>query len=128
MRLPLKRDLPGLRIDALVDSLVGGLAFPQKFAGAPVERPEDAGFADGQERLPWMAVDLDIGQHLLEHAIEVPVIARQELVVPDDVSGIRIKRQRRVSIEHGAVAGAAHDLAVRNRAPDARKTRFSAGS
>ena len=34
-------------------------------------------------------------------------------MVPDDLAGIRIQRQGRVGVEDGAVAGAAHDLAVR---------------
>jgi hypothetical protein len=68
-------DLPGLRVDVLVDCLVGGLALPQKLAGAPVECPDDTRLADGQEHLPRTTVDLDIGKHLLEHMIEIPIIA-----------------------------------------------------
>jgi hypothetical protein len=65
--------------------------------------------------LPRAAVDRDIGEHLLEHVIEIPVIARQKLVVPDDLAGVDVKRERRVGVEDGAIAGAAHDFAVRNR-------------
>src|SRR5262249_5937502 len=112
-------DLPGLRIDVFVDRLMGGLAFPQEFAGAPVERPDDAALADSQEHLPGMTVDLDIGELRPETMIEIPTIPRQELVVPDDLAGVGIKRQCRVGIEDSAVAGAAHDLAVRDRAAGA---------
>jgi hypothetical protein len=94
---------------------MGRLAGPEELAGAAVERPDDAGLADGQKRLARTSVYLDVGEHLLKDMIEIPVIARQELVIPNDLAGIRIQRQRRIGIEDGAVAGAAHDLAMRDR-------------
>src|SRR5215472_6313958 len=63
-----------------------------------------------------MAVDLGVSEHLLESMIKIPVIARQKLVIPNDLAGIDIESKRRIGVEHGAVAGAAHDLAVRDRA------------
>ncbi len=77
-----------------VNGLVGGFARPEKLAGVPVESLDDSGLANRQQRLPRMIVDVDIDQYLLEDVIEVPIIARQELVVPDDLPGIRIERQR----------------------------------
>jgi hypothetical protein len=66
-----------------------------------------------------MSIDLDVGEHLLEDMIEVPVIARQKLVIPNNLAGISVQRQRRIGIEDGTVAGTAHDFTVRDRAPGA---------
>jgi hypothetical protein len=37
-----------------------------------------------------MTVNVDVGQHLLKHVIEIPLIARQILVEPDDLHHIRV--------------------------------------
>lgn len=78
----------------LVDGLVRRFALPEKLAGAPVDSPDDSRLANRQQRLSRTIVDVDIDQNLLEYVVEVPVIAGQELVVPDDLSGVRIQSQR----------------------------------
>jgi hypothetical protein len=52
------------------------------------------GLPMAKRRLVRMAVDLDISEHLLESMIEIPVIARQKLVIPNDPAGIDIERER----------------------------------
>src|SRR5215831_4623526 len=87
-------DLSGFWINALEYGLVSRLAHPQKFACAPVERPNDARLPDGQQRVPRAIPDVDIHENLLEHMIEIPVVAGQKLVVPDDLPSVRAKSQR----------------------------------
>src|SRR5262245_3134246 len=46
--------------------------------------------------------------------IQVPVVARQMLEVPDDLARVRVERQRRVGIEERAVLDTARQLRVRD--------------
>src|SRR5262249_53373509 len=73
------------------------------------------------------SVDLDVGEHLLKDMIEVPVIPRQKLMIPDNLAGIRIERQGRIGVEDGTVAGAAHDFTVRDRTAGAPIDEVQAG-
>src|SRR5262245_50273159 len=47
--------------------------------------------------------------------IQVPVVSRQMLEMPNDFAGVRIDRKRRVGIQMCAGAGSAGELGVRNR-------------
>jgi len=87
-------DLSGFRIDALEHGLVGCFARPQEFARAPVERPNDSRLSDCQQRLPRAIPHVDVHENLLEHMIEIPVVAGQKLVVPHDLAGIGVESQR----------------------------------
>jgi hypothetical protein len=50
-----------------------------------------------------LAIDFLIDQDTLERAVEVPVIARQVLVVPLEFARGDIERQGRVGVEHRTV-------------------------
>ena len=89
-------------------------AGPQKLAGLPVERVNDAGLAgdSGHHFAPFARLELRIDpghlarigrdrrvdQQALERMIEIPVID-DVLVIPDDFAGIRIDGQRAVVIQ-----------------------------
>ena len=87
---------------------------PQELAGLPVQRVNDAGLAGntGDHFAPLARLDLRIDpghlarirrdgcvdQQPLKRMIEIPVIDHV-LVIPDDLAGIGIQRQRRVVIQ-----------------------------
>ena len=59
--------------------------------GAAIELPEDAVLADRVEQL--LAVEVD--EHALEAVLHVERFAGNVLVVPADLAGVRIERERR---------------------------------
>ncbi len=82
-----------------------------------IELPQDAELAHLEDRLTPAAVDQDV----LEHFIHVLRLARQELVIPIDLAGIGIERQRAVGVERvavGAAHGARPGLGLRRRPID----------
>ena len=78
--------LAGVAVDRREDVLVDGLARVDEGAGAPVELPEDAVLADGEE--PPLAVGDD--EHALVDDGEVEGLARRVLEVPLDLLGVAL--------------------------------------
>src|SRR5690242_3807372 len=70
--------LAGLGIDFDEDVLEHGLARVEILAVDAIELPEDAGLADGHQRLAIAVVDQDA----LEHLVEVEALARRMVEIP----------------------------------------------
>src|SRR5690606_37934897 len=54
--------------------------------------------------------DLDVHDHALERVVEVPVVTRQVLVVPDDLARVDVDGQRAVGVEDGVAGHSAENL------------------
>ena len=89
---------------------------PEELARVAIERPDAAALADRQRDVALLAArnvridplhELRIGtdrrahQHALVRVVQVPVVARQMLVVPDELAGVGIQRDRRIAVEIG---------------------------
>jgi hypothetical protein len=81
--------LAGLAVDAREHILEHGLLQAEKFPGLPVELPQDAGLADGEQQL----LRAGIHQHPLVHFVEIERFAGHMLVVPVQLAIVRIERQ-----------------------------------
>ena len=97
------------------DVLVGGGPRPQKLPGLGVERPDQTCLARnaGDDLAPLAGAhirvdprhfrrirgDLGLDNHPLEDVVEVPVVARQVLVVPHHFACVRVDRQRGVGVQ-----------------------------
>ena len=118
-------------LDGGDDVLVQRFPGPEKFAGFPVERIDDTRLAGNtRHHAPELAgreAGIDprhfggvrrhghVDQVAFEDMVQVPVVARQVLVVPDRVAGGRIRRQGAVGIQHIVPLGAAQPLQRRLR-------------
>ncbi len=125
MRLGIHRDLSGGAVDLRHDVLRHGRPRPQELAGLAIERVDDAGLAgNAGEHLPFLArlesrIDPrhlfrvrrhdGIDDEALERMIEIPVID-DVLVVPDDLAGVGIQRQRGVVVQVLLVVAAEQEL------------------
>src|SRR5439155_5335408 len=87
-------DLPVLRID-LHDRLITEIGRVDELAIGPIELPENAQLAHLEKRLASSHID----QNVLEYFIHVLRFAGQVLVVPLDLSRVRVKRKCRVGIK-----------------------------
>src|SRR5690625_823242 len=100
-------------VDVVDQVLFGRFLGPQEFAGFSVERPGDSGLAgdadvnlaavtgsvrvDGHHAFGIrVRVDGADDVHHLERAFLVPVVARERLVAPGDLTGLRIDGKARV--------------------------------
>ena len=104
---------------------------PEEFARVPVERVDNTRLAGNARyhapELPGRDSGTDprhlvgvrrhrhVNQVAFENVVQVPVVARQVLVVPDQVAGRRIGRQGAVGVQHIAPPGTAQLLQRRRR-------------
>ena len=107
-----------------------------------IERPDAAALADRQRDVALLAArnirvdpldELRIGidrgphQHSFVRVVQVPVIARQMLVVPDELAGVGIERHGRIAVEirrrrkrnRARVSAVAGGPGIRHRVGDA---------
>ncbi len=111
--------LPGLEVDLVhvdIGIVVGERMRPQEFPGLTFDHEHAAALADRHNDLtlliarqvgapplhvPGVGIDQRAQQDALLVVIGVPVVARQLLVVPDELSGRDVERDRRVAVEIG---------------------------
>ena len=84
-------------IDFLVEVLIDGLGEAEEFAVTAVELPEDAVLAHGEQHL----LAVDVREHALEAGFHVQRFARDVLVEPAHLAGLRVQRERGVGVERG---------------------------
>ena len=85
--------------------------------GLAIEHVEEAvavGLEPDRRLLP---VDVEIGEHQFVHPVIVPGVVGRRLVVPDDLAGIRVERQRAGRVEVGELAVIARIRAALRRSP-----------
>ena len=115
----------GGAVDVADHILRDGRIGPQELAGLAVEGVDDAGLArnaghhfahfTGLESRVDPAHRARVGRHRrveqdpLERMVEIPVVV-QVLVVPGDLAGVGVERERRVVVEVGLVGAAEHEL------------------
>ena len=115
-------------VDAADHVLDDGRRGPQELAGLPVEGVDDARLAGNAGHHPAHLARVQprvdpahrgrvrphrgIDQQALERVVEVPVVVHV-LVVPDDLAGVAVQRQRRVVVEVRQVGAAEHVLGRR---------------
>jgi hypothetical protein len=73
-----------------IDDLRSGI--PDQFARPPVEDVEEAVFVGLQDDGACGTANLEIGENKFLAGIEIPVVARRRLVIPSEVTGIRVQR------------------------------------
>src|SRR5262249_38045795 len=79
-------------------SLIAEVVGTDELSGSPVELPKDAELTHFEKRLPAVMIDQDA----LEDFIHV-VGVLEELVVPDNLSALRIQCQSTIRVEFGSV-------------------------
>src|SRR5690606_22885887 len=81
-----------------------------------VQAPGDAVLArSGDDHLAGFTVHFGVDDHTLERGAQVPVVARQVLIVPHQFARIGVESQGGVGADLVAAAGAAYDIRVRKR-------------
>ena len=93
----------GLGIDVHEHVLQHGFFVIEKLAVAPVQLPQDAGLANRHDGLLRTVID----QHALEHLVQIKRLAWRVAVIPFQLAGVGIERERGAGIERSAVPGAA---------------------
>ena len=93
----------GLVVDIGKDVLEYRFLRREELAGDAVQLPQDAGLADGHQRLLVAVID----QHPLEHFVQVQAFARGMLEIPFQLAVIGIQRQGGTGIERGSIAALA---------------------
>src|SRR5262245_16853409 len=80
-------------------SLIAEVVGTDELSGSPVELPKDAELTHFEKRLPAVMINQDA----LEDFIHVVGVALEELVVPDNLSALRIQCQSTIRVEFGSV-------------------------
>ena len=99
MRLRIDDRPAGLLIDAFCPSHLGERLRGYKRARHPVDDIVKAVLVRLHDDFALAAVDHEIGKHQLLHAVEIPRIARNHLVVPLQFTGLRSYCQDRAHIQ-----------------------------
>ena len=112
-------------VDAADHVLRDGRGGPETLTGLAIEGVDDSGLSrntgDDLSHFAWpdpwvdpahrggIGRDRRVHQQTLKRVVEVPVVV-QVLVIPDDLAGIGIERERRVVIQVGVVDTADQEL------------------
>ena len=75
-----------------------------ELAGDPIEHVVEPVLVRLHDHFARAAVDREVGQHQVLHAVEVPDVARHDLVVPLQLAGVDIDREDRADVEIVLVA------------------------
>ena len=92
----------GLGIDVRDDVLRARVDGEEVLAGGGVEHVENRHLPDIQDHFPPASLDRHRDDLPLEDPVEIPLIVRDVLEVPDQLPGIRIERDRAVRVERVA--------------------------